>query len=396
VNAMSWIRWSYSRARSAPLAGFAALTLLGGACATPAATPAPAAASKPAAAAPAGGASTPAAAAPAPPSAATNAPASAAAPAGAASVPPAGPPLKVRMGLTTPSGSYMPVWVAQEAGYFTQEGVDLDTSVTATNPAAMAAFLANEIDLFVGASEAAVAVGVDGGDVTTVGTVLGKIVQALYTQPTITEPALLRGKALGITRFGALSESSLRYLLKQSNLNPDQDVSLRQLGGYPEIAAALSTGGIDGGILAPPFNLAVKDLGMIELASAWSAPLEYPAITVNVHKQRTPEQDEAIRRVMRALVEGTHRVKTDKAYSVKVLADKLKSDDPRANEDAHDLYAPLFERELRVSRAQFQTALEELGRTRPEASSIDPTTMYDNHFVDELAQSGFVDRLYGR
>jgi hypothetical protein len=117
---------------------------------------------------------------------------------------------------------------------------------------------------------------------------------------------------------------------------------------------------------------------------------------VNVHKQRTPEQDEVVRRVIRSLVEGTHRVKTDRAFTVKVLGEKLRSEDARANEDAYDIYSGVFERDLRVSRAQFQTALEELTRTRPEAASIDPTTMYDNRFVEEIAQSGLVERLYAR
>jgi NitT/TauT family transport system substrate-binding protein len=300
------------------------------------------------------------------------------------------------MGLTTPSGSYMPVWVAQEAGYFTQNGLDLDTSLQATNPAAMAAFLANEIELFVGAPEAAIAVAVDGGDVTSVGTVLGKIIQALYAQPAITEPALLRGKSVGITRFGALSESAVRYMLRQWRLDPDTDVSLRQMGGFPEMVAALTSNGIDAGIVAPPFNLGAKDAGMVELGNLWTSALEYPAISVNVHKQRTPEQDEVVRRVIRSLVEGTHRVKTDRAFTVKVLGEKLRSEDARANEDAYDIYSGVFERDLRVSRAQFQTALEELSRTRPEAASIDPTTMYDNRFVEEIAQSGLVERLYAR
>jgi NitT/TauT family transport system substrate-binding protein len=379
----------------AALAGIVALGLLVAACA-PAAPSASAPASKPAAAASASGGSAPAAAAPPQASAAPVQPASAAPAASAPSSPPAGPPLKVRLGLTTPSGSYMPVWVAQEAGYFTQNGLDLDATLQATNPAAMAAFLANEIDLFVGAPEAAIAVAVDGGDVTSVGTSLGKIIQALYAQPAITEPPLLKGKNVGITRFGALSESAVRYMLRQWQLNPDSDVSLRQMGGFPEMVAALSSQGIDAGIVAPPFNLGAKDAGMIELGNLWSSALDYPAISVNVHKQRTPEQDEVVRRVMRSMVEGTHRVKTDRAFTVKVLGEKLKSEDTRANEDAYDIYAPIFERDLRVSRAQFQTALEELARTRPEAANLDPTTMYDNRFVDEIAQSGLVQRLYGR
>ena len=60
-----------------------------------------------------------------------------------------------------------------------------------------------------------------------------------------------------------------------------------------------------------------------------------------------------------------------------------------------ELAAPLFERDLRLSRDAFRTALEEHARSNPKASGVDPDTLMDPRFVEEIQRSGLVERLYG-
>ena len=48
--------------------------------------------------------------------------------------------------------------------------------------------------------------------------------QAIYAAPAYPEPGSLRGRSVGITRFGALSDSSVRYLLRGWGLDPERDV----------------------------------------------------------------------------------------------------------------------------------------------------------------------------
>jgi NitT/TauT family transport system substrate-binding protein len=301
----------------------------------------------------------------------------------------------VKMAFTALSGSFMPVWAAQDAGLFTGNGVDLELSYIGNSPTAMAGLLAGEVDMLVGAPDAGNAAAVDGADVVQVASLLNKIVQAIYAAPTYTDPNSLRGHSVGITRFGALSDSAVRYLLRRWNLEPERDVSLRQIGGFPEMVAALSAGGIEAGILAPPHTLRAKDLGFVELGNLWTQPLEYPAIVFTARKQRSAEADEKVRRVLRASAEGIHRVKNDRATAMKTLETYAQSDDARANDEAYEIYTPLFERDLRLSREAFKTALEELVRNKPQAASFDADALMDARFVEELRGSGLIQRLYG-
>lgn len=383
-----------SRRPAGWLAGLLTLAILSAGCAQPA--PSGSAGSAPAskAAAPSSASAPPASA----PSAAqpSGAAPAASAPASQASAPTTPPtPVKVKMAYTALSGSFMPVWVAEDNGIFTQQGVDLDLSYIGNSPTAMAALLAGEVDLLVGAPDAGISAAIDSGDVVLVGSLLNKIVQAIYAAPAYREPNSLRGHSVGITRFGALSDSAVRYLLRRWNLEPERDVALRQIGGFPEMVAALSAGGIEAGILAPPHTLRAQDLGFVELGNLWTQPLEYPAIAFQARKQRTAEQDERARRVLRATVDGIHRVKNDRPAAIKTLESWAKSEDARANDEAYDIYTPLFERDLRISRDAMKTALEELVRSKPNAATFDPDLLMDGKFVDEIRTSGQLQRLYG-
>jgi ABC-type nitrate/sulfonate/bicarbonate transport system substrate-binding protein len=304
--------------------------------------------------------------------------------------------MRMRMAYTAVSGAQLPSWVALDAGLFTQYGIDAELSYIATSQTAMGALLSNDVDILSGAAEAAMYVFIEGGDAVAVGGYLNKVVQALYVAPAITEPSHLRGKIVGVTRLSALSGSSARYLLRGWGLDPERDVSLIQTGGFPETLGAIAAGAIDGAVVPPPQTLGSKDLGFHELASLWSTPLEYPGSGVTMLRPRGPEREELARRTIRALAEATYRLKTDRPLALRSLQAGTRTEDQRAIEEAYEVYAPLFERDLRLSPEAFRTAFDELAFNNPRAASADPDGFIDGRFVEELRQSGLVERLYGR
>ncbi len=71
-----------------------------------------------------------------------------------------------------------------------------------------------------------------------VATILDTTPQSLMVIPEIRSPQDLKGKKLGVTRFGALSDFGVRKYLQTVGLDPNKDVTILQLGGLPEILAA--------------------------------------------------------------------------------------------------------------------------------------------------------------
>ncbi len=360
-----------------------ALALLLGACSAPVAPPASSPADGHDAAPPAS-------------SAAEGRPAAASAAAAAeptATAPPA--PMRVRFSFSSISGIGIPYWAALKAGLFTRQGLEVEQGYSVAT-AAMSALIAGDVDLLTSAGSELVAANVEGADIVGVAGTLNKVVQAFMAAPGLSEPSALRGHQVGVTRYGSLSDFSARYLLRNWGLQPDTDVAIVQIGGIPEILAAFSAGGLDAGVLTPPQTLQATDLGFVELANLWSQPIEYPGSVLVMHRATQPEQEEMVRRFLRGLAEAVHLVRTDRDLAIRALAAGTQTNDARALAATYDIYTPLFERDLRLSRAAVQTAVDQLAASNPRAAGVDVDRMIDMRFVDELARSGFVDRLYAQ
>ena len=74
----------------------------------------------------------------------------------------------------------------------------------------------------------------------------------IVVQPEIKSIQDLRGRPVGITRFGSSTDFTMRYILRKAGLDPDKDVPLLQLGGQPELAAAIETRRIFAAPMTPP------------------------------------------------------------------------------------------------------------------------------------------------
>jgi NitT/TauT family transport system substrate-binding protein len=303
--------------------------------------------------------------------------------------------MRARFSFSSISGIGLPYWTAIEAGLFTRQGLELEVSYSAAT-AAMAALIAGEVDLLTSAGAELVSANVEGADVVGVAGTLNKVVQALMAGPGLGEPSALRGRQIGVTRYGSLSDFSARYLLRGWGLQPETDVAIIQIGGLPEILAAFAGGGLDAGVLTPPQTLQAGDLGYVELANLWSQPLEYPGSILVMRRPSRPEQEELVRRFLRGLAEGIHLMRTDRDLALRALGVGTQTSDARALNATYDIYTPLFERDLRLSREALRTAIDQLAATNPRAAGTEVERLIDPRFVDELTRSGFVERLYAR
>ena len=170
----------------------------------------------------------------------------------------------IKLGYAALSASHAPAWMAKEGGYFSKRGIDAELiyvpQITATQ-----ALIAGEIQLaqVTGVSTAGAILA--GADVRIVASSLNRLVGSIYARPEIKTAEQLKGKKLGISRFGALSEVGSSVFLERFGLKRGTDVALIQLGGLPEIVTALERGAIQAGFTSPPNSGRAKRLGMREL-----------------------------------------------------------------------------------------------------------------------------------
>src|SRR6266540_5211147 len=169
---------------------------------------------------------------------------------------------KIRIGYSGATVSNAMLWVTDEGKLFQKNGIDpqilyLQTTLGQT------AMIAGEIDMCVYSGSLLSSARLQGVDVVMVASFLNKPLYRLVVRPEIRTVADLKGKRLGITRFGTVTDSMTRLLIGKLGLDPDRDISYVQVGDVPVLLVSLSTGRIiDGAIIQPPYYLKAVGSGM--------------------------------------------------------------------------------------------------------------------------------------
>ncbi len=374
-----------SRVLRGLIGGLASL-MVGLACA-PSASPSPAA-------------SAPARSEAAPSTAATASTAPAVTSAGADALPPIDTARvdAIRVAWTAASGGQAPLWIAQEGGYFRQYGLDVDLSFIASSSTAVQALMADELQFSACAGGAVVASRVAGSDVKLIASVVNVPAFYLMARPGIGSIEELRGQRIAIDRRGSSQEVAARMVLRTRGLDPDRDVIWVSVGGgYLEILASLESGAADAADFSSPTNLEARKRGYVELVDIAAQGYPYQGSCVMARESYLNARPDVARKVVRAYADAIHRYKTDEEFSVRVLTQYTKIDDPEIQRATWRYYAVQLAPEVPYPTLPgVQTVIEEVAASNPRAADYRPEEFVDDRFVRELDAAGYFQTLYGR
>ncbi len=304
--------------------------------------------------------------------------------------------IKLKVAYPTTIGAMSVLWVTKEARLFEKNGLAVELIYIAGSTTVAQAMVAKEIPISEIAIPAVIQGDLGGADMVMLAGPNTKPGQKIMAKPEIKTPEALKGRKVGISRFGTTDDFLLRYALTQWNLRPDRDVPIIQLGGSPEILAGLASGTVDAGLLSSPLHLRAAKLGSILLADLSTIGIDYQGAGLVTTRSFVRDNPDTIRRYVRAYVEGLHRFKTDKAFSLKVLAKYTRINEPEVLEETYQHYAIRVMPKVPYPTLKgIQTVLDEIGTRNPKAKTLQPANFIDVTFLKELEQSGFIKNLYG-
>jgi ABC-type nitrate/sulfonate/bicarbonate transport system substrate-binding protein len=198
---------------------------------------------------------------------------------------------RIRFAVTNPP-HFLPIWLAKDTGIFSKHGLDVEVIFMRGGALITMGILSGELQLSGVGAESVVAAKVEGGDAVLLACPLDTDLVYLIGRPDIKTPEQLKGKATAVTRLGSSIHFYLRSALKYLGMDADKDMTILQLGGGPEIAAALETGRIAAGILTIRYALPFLQLAgadrLIENRSQISAFLrgKQPGLCAQESKHR--------------------------------------------------------------------------------------------------------------
>lgn len=303
--------------------------------------------------------------------------------------------IKFRFVQLEANGSQAVPFIAKQAGVFEKNGLDVEIIRIGGGSRVVQAMLAGEIRIAHASSASAVEANLAGADLVIIASTVNVATFRMVAAPNIKSVNDLKGKKIGISRFGGQTDTLTRFLLDRWRLDASKDVTLLQMGGGAETAAALVSKGVDAALLNPPLHLNMSDAGFHILANLAEMGVPYMSGSIATTKSFIRSNPDIIRRFTRSLLEGIKIYKTDREFSLRALEKYTRNKDKRIlNALWEEFGNGVIQKLPYPDPAGFRFVLDEVAVRRPEAKNMKVAELIDNRFVKELEESGFVKALY--
>ena len=303
---------------------------------------------------------------------------------------------KLMVGYSGVTAIQAPFWIMKDAGFFKQEGLDADLIYIASSSTMAQAMLAGEVAISTTNSQAVVDTGLQGGDLVAVGAIVNFVALYVIAAPEIKSVADLRGKPVGVSRFGATTDFGIQMYLRKYGLEPIRDVPIIQIGGLPELAAALSKKSIYAAAMSYPMGLVAQQAGMKVLANLAKEEIPFLHQGLTTTGKFLRERRAQAKAFVRGYGSAVHFMHTRKEESKAIVSRYTKVSDPIMLEGTMQYAYDFVQKIPLVKREAIQVTMDESGRKNPKAKQAKAEQFYDNSLVLELVKEGFFATLWNK
>lgn len=299
---------------------------------------------------------------------------------------------KVRVSYSSPGPTHGVFWVADVSKAFTKSGLDVEIIYMPGN-ISIQSLIAGEIQFSQMTGALMSPARLQGGDPVMLASVQDYLDDRLLVHPNIKNMAELKGKRIGISRFGAASHMRVLNVLPKYGLS-DRDVTFLQIGDTPARVVALLGNSIDATSVSPPDHLVAVQAGMRVLLNMREMNIPYQGTGLVTTQRFITRNRDVVRRFVKAFVEAVHLVKTNPELSKQAFAKYRKTRDEKQLEEAYQTLREIIKPKPYPSLEGFKTIFNDLGERLPAARAANPKNFVELSFIEDLDRSGFIDALY--
>ena len=301
--------------------------------------------------------------------------------------------MTVKAGYPQPSGAQIPLWVAAEARTDRRYGFDLQVIYISGGARLTQTVVSGDIEMAM--TGGAVVNGIlSGAELVYIAIGVPTYGFSVYVRPEIKDVSDLKGKILGVMSKGASSDHAATALLRQKGIRPGQDVKFLYLGGVQQVLAALDKGVIPAGVISSPTTLQARRLGYRELVNIASLKLPYIHNGIVTRRALVRQNPELIKSFLKAYVAAIKITLDEPELAKRALARFLATNDAAILDEAYQAFRPLFPKVPYMNEDFIRSVLSV--SDHPKASTADPKDFFDNRFLKELEDSGFIQEIYGK
>jgi ABC-type nitrate/sulfonate/bicarbonate transport system substrate-binding protein len=292
---------------------------------------------------------------------------------------------KLRVAYTAFAGTFTVLWVGKDAGLYHKFGADMELLYIGSSTKSVQALLGGDIDIMYSAAGAVVDANLAGADLAMIGCQYDKGQTSFFTTAAVSSIGDLKGKAVGVTRFGAFSDFVARHVLKKHRLQPIKDVALLQLGGTQEIIAGMQNNLIQGGSVSLPLTINARKLGFRELLTTEAIALPFDYGCIIVKNSQLKSRREELKKVLRATIVAYDLAIADPAFAKRIIGKYTRTDDTATLDETYKENVKDYALRIPyVSVAGLNSILEFRAESSTEVKKLALEKMYDNSLLQEI------------
>ena len=301
---------------------------------------------------------------------------------------------RIRIGYAARAVVHSIPYVTKEAGFFREEGLQVEIVRTAGNVAPMT-LVSGDVEFSIMSAFLLLPAAVQERDLVMLAGFTRYASMYLVARPEISTANDLRGKIVGLQRPGDAYEKNARVALRHLGLDPDKDVKFLYLGSNEVMWTSLNARRVGATMLTPPSTLFARKSGMNFLVNLSDLKVEYQGSSLTARRSFLKENPNVALRAVRAVVRGIHFFKTRKEETLRILAKFFGTTDRDALEESWN-YASDVPTKPYASESAVQAVINHLVELNSRIGQRKAAEFIDSGPLAELDRAGYIDRLYAK
>ncbi|RAI43011.1 ABC transporter substrate-binding protein [Rhodoplanes roseus] len=223
----------------------------------------------------------------------------------------------LKFGTANVNEGLLPLQVAIDQGFLKAEGIQAEYVNFQGGGPAVQAFVGGSIDFCVCAADHILRLASRGFDPRIIVGLDERHAYALLAKADrpYTDLASLKGKRIGITAPGSLTDNTIRWALTSAGLNAERDVEIIKAGIGASMKAALTSDQVDAGTVASTEILEFTRNGQFKIVLDWR-PSPYPSLLVIGRERWVTAHPEVARGLVRAVGKAARLIQENPAIAV--------------------------------------------------------------------------------
>jgi NitT/TauT family transport system substrate-binding protein len=285
------------------------------------------------------------------------------------------------VGFSAFSSAFMPAFVADQSGYFVQEGVGVRLVFFQSGVNLMQSVISGDAHIGMGSVPELVTAVNAGARIRAVWGISNLMPFAVISRPHIRTFNDLKGKRIAVSSRGSLSEFLMTYVLKNKGIDA-REVTYLAVGGVPTRFAAIQSGAVDASLISSAHFERAKQSNLNLLFMVADLIPEWPQNVIYAREDFLATRDAEFRAFLKAYRRGVATAKKTPEVTIAAMQKALRFDHAVARE-GYTSYVHSLPDDGAIAEKGFELSVDQMAEAGTIKRKLAMSELIDYRYIRE-------------